>query len=94
MWKFDQAENVATVTDRQVLDREAPILVVIHYSEDDSWAFVSGISDPVNDGRLISMSEAVQIDSTIEEVCLLPSGHVATRTHVGGKWKIERDENL
>jgi hypothetical protein len=36
-WPFDQARNVAAVSDASVVDDRAPVLLVVHYSEDDSW---------------------------------------------------------
>ncbi len=39
-WPFDQAPNVAAITTVNVLECRAPILVVLHYRDDDSWAFL------------------------------------------------------
>ena len=44
-WPFDQAPNVAALTTRQVLERNFPILIVTHYADDDSWAFVCGTTE-------------------------------------------------
>jgi hypothetical protein len=41
-WPFHQAPNVAAVTTRAVVETGAPILLVVHYEEDDSWAFLTG----------------------------------------------------
>jgi hypothetical protein len=38
-WPFDQAPNFAAITTINVLDRGAPILVVVHYADGDGWAF-------------------------------------------------------
>ena len=43
-WPFDQAPNVAAITTVNVLERRAPILVVLHYRDDDSWAFLCGLT--------------------------------------------------
>ena len=40
-WKFDQAPNVACITSQAVLDG-SPVLVVTHYGDDHSWAFLDG----------------------------------------------------
>jgi hypothetical protein len=42
-WPFDQAWNVAAVSEAAFLEG-APVLVVIHYSVDHSRAFLSGCS--------------------------------------------------
>ena len=36
-WPFDQAENVAAITSKFVVDDNFPILRVVHYSDDHSW---------------------------------------------------------
>jgi hypothetical protein len=41
-WPFDQAEDVMAVSDASVVEDGRPVLLVIHYSEDHSWAFLSG----------------------------------------------------
>ena len=55
MWPFDQARNVATVTTRQVMLDKHPILSVVHYSEDDSWAFTCGTTNKSEDLMLVGM---------------------------------------
>jgi hypothetical protein len=84
-WPFDQAPNVAAITTRQVLDG-APILSVVHYSEDHSWSFVCGTTNATEDGRVICMSEALKIDPTLREIADLPPGWTAWRADVGAPW--------
>ncbi len=91
-WPFDQAPNVAAITTRQVLDDRLPILRVTHYSDDHSWAFVCGTTDAESDGRVISMSEAVAMDPTVQEVADLPPGWTAWRETVGGGWNRNQNE--
>ena len=55
-WPFDQAPNVASITTRAVVEGHAPILQVVHYSEDDSWAFLDGGPFDPEDGRMIGTS--------------------------------------
>ena len=88
-WPFDQATNVAAITTRQVLEGK-PILRVVHYEDDHSWAFTCGTTNDEADGRVISMEEAVAIDSTIKEVSDLPPGWQAWRKAAGGKWQREQ----
>ena len=49
-WPFDQAPNVAAITSRQVLEDGLPILRVIHYSDDHSWAFTCGTTSETEEG--------------------------------------------
>ena len=86
-WPFDQAPNVAAVTTRQVVEQQFPILCVTHYSEDHSWGFVCGTTDETDDGRVIAMREALEIDPSLEDVADLPPGWTARRDQVGGIWQ-------
>ncbi|MBS2032152.1 MAG: hypothetical protein JST54_29910 [Deltaproteobacteria bacterium] len=88
-WPFDHAKNVGCVTTRQVLRENAPITVVIHYSDDHSWAFLGGDDFKVSDGLLIAMSEAAELDPTLFEVADLEPGWTAQRDHVCGSWTRE-----
>lgn len=72
-WPFDQAPDVAAITTRQILEGQ-PVLIVTHYADDDSWAFLCGTTNDSTDGRVIGMGEAVQLDPTLLEVADLPPG--------------------
>ena len=85
-WPFDQASNVAAVTDASVVDDGAPVLLVIHYSEDESWAFLSGGTFDVARGRLVSMGEVLRRDPTLSSIADPPPGWTATRSRVGERW--------
>jgi hypothetical protein len=84
-WPFDQGPNVAAVTCRTILGG-APILVVIHYSDDHSWAFMDGVTWETEEGALVAMKEIVRLDPTVVEVADLPPGWRARRTSVGSPW--------
>jgi hypothetical protein len=92
-WPFDQGPRVAAITTRQVLDEGLPILRVTHYSDDEDWAFVCGTTDATEDGRVIAMEEALEIDPTLREIADLPPGWTAWRDSVGAVWHRYRDEN-
>jgi hypothetical protein len=91
-WPFDQAPNVAAITTRQVIEQKLPILSVTHYSDDGSWGFVCGTTDATEDGRVIAMSEALEIDPTLREIADLPPGWTARRERVGSMWQRVHDE--
>ena len=91
-WPFDQAPNVAAVTTRQVIEQNLPILCVTHYSDDHSWGFVCGTTDARDDGRVIAMNEALEIDPTLREIADLPPGWTAQREKVGAEWRRVYDE--
>jgi len=91
-WPFDQAPTAAAVTTRQVIEKGFPILCVTHYSDDDSWAFVCGTTEATEDGKVIAMREALEIDPTLREVADLPLGWTARREKVGGMWQRVHDK--
>jgi hypothetical protein len=85
-WPFDQGPNVAALTTRQVLQEGLPVLRVIHYFDDDSWAFVCGTTNVTEDLRVIAMEEALASDPTLRSIADLPPGWTAWRDSVGGTW--------
>lgn len=93
-WPFDQAENVTCITTRQVLENGLPVLSVLHYSDDDSWAFLCGTTDDPNDGRVIAMKQAVEMDESVLSVADLPPGWRAYRESVYSTWIREKDDSI
>ncbi len=91
-WLFDQAQNVAALTTRQVLEENAPILTIIHYEDDHSWAFLCGTTDDDTDGRVISMKQVVEIDSSVLAASGLPIGWSANRSSVEEDWVLAESE--
>jgi hypothetical protein len=89
-WVFDQGPNVAAITTRQVIEDGLPILNVVHYDDDDSWAFTCGTTNDSDDGRVIAMREALNLDSTLTSIADLPPGWYAWRESVGGTWHKEK----
>ena len=85
-WPFDQAPDVTAITTRQVLEEYLPILRVVHYSDDHSWAFTCGTTDDPNDGRVICMNDALKLDPTIAAIADLPPGWGAWRENVDDNW--------
>ena len=85
-WPFDQEPNVASITTRQVIELGFPVLTVVHYSDDHSWAFMCGTTDDTDDGRVICMKTAFDIGATLATIADLPPGWIADRQAVGGEW--------
>ncbi len=85
-WPFDQAKNVAALTTQNVLGEGLPVLRVVHYSDDHSWAFTCGTPDDVDDGRVVGMGCIVGKDPTLKEIADLPPGWGASREQIGGAW--------
>ena len=88
-WTFDQAENVACFTVRQVLKEGAPILYVVHDASDHGWQFLTGEDVTMKDAMIVSMKEIVEHDPTLLEIGNMPPGHTARRSAVGEPWMIQ-----
>ena len=92
-WPFDQARNVAAISDASVVNG-GPILMVVHYSEDDSWAFLSGAAFDVAQGKVIGMGTALRLDPTLRSIADLPPGWTASRARVGDAWVRRADPDV
>lgn len=92
-WPFDQAANVAAVTSRRVLEG-APILLVVHYSDDHSWAFLDGDALEMEDGRIVGMGTIMKMDPSVATIADLPPGWVARRDAVGAAWSTAPDPEI
>ena len=92
-WPFDQSKNVAALTTRQVLREGHPILRVVHYSDDHSWAFTCGTTSDPNDLLVVSMKRVVELDPTIFSIADLLPGWGASRKATGSPWeRYQRDD--
>jgi hypothetical protein len=90
----DQARNVAAISDRRVIREGHPILLVVHYADDESWAFLSGGELSVADGLVVGMGEVVRGDRSLLSIADLPPGWTARRERVGGIWTREEDPDV
>jgi hypothetical protein len=93
-WPFDQAPNVAAISDAAVVVDDSPILLVVHYSDDHSWAFLSGGHFDVAHGKVIGMGTALRMDPSLRTIADLPPGWTATRDRVNGVWKRLADPDV
>ena len=90
-WPFDQEKNVGAITTRQVLREGHPILRVVHYSDDNSWAFTCGTTDDPADGLVVGMGCIVEHDPSLVTIADLPPGWGAWRASPDSDW--ERYQN-
>ena len=86
-WPFDQAPDVGAITSKQVIEFGYPILFVTHYEDDHSWSFLCATTDNYpEDGRVICMGEALNLDRTLVAVADLPPGWSARRENKDSEW--------
>ena len=69
-WLFDQAENAVCIACQSVMAGE-PVLVVTHYADDHSWAFM--------DGQPVTYSEAMVVKMVVV-VMKVKNRTIAART--------------
>lgn len=86
-WPFEEPENVATMTVRQVTHEGLPILLVSHDADDGMWQFLSGGSVEMADAMIVSLREVYSLDPSVGELADLPLGWTATKTAVGQPWQ-------
>jgi len=91
-WPFNQAPDVAAITTRQVIDLNYPIRQVVHYNDDDSWAFMCGTTDKDDDYRVICMAEALKLDDSLRSIADLPPGWSAWRDNKDSPWEKSPDD--
>ena len=92
-WLFDQPPDAAAITTRQVLDG-APVLSVVHYSDDNSWAFTCGGTSNEADGRVVSMSAILSMQPLLVTVAGLPPGWTATRRSEDDPWELAQSNDV
>jgi hypothetical protein len=85
-WPFDEPDNVATMTVRQVTHDGQPILMVTH-DADGTWQFLTGRSVEMADAMLVCLRTVYRIDPSIGELADLRLGWTATRSAVGLPWQ-------
>lgn len=85
-FKFSDSEGKAVFTCNHVTNKKSEILYVTHDSEGD-WQFLCGKNDHNEEnGKIISLKQAVNIDNTLNELFEMPLGVGAERNKIGEKW--------
>jgi len=86
-WQFDEPENVAVITLRQIVDGGEPILHVTHDSDDGSWQFLGWENPREEDVKIVALRTIVRLDSTVQELADLPLGWHAWRRTANQPWQ-------
>jgi len=92
-WPFDQPENCAVISVRQVMLEGAPVLLVTHDEEDHGWQFLAGGEFRTEDGVVVSFRSVVFKDPTLFELADLPPGWQAHRNGLDAAWVREKIES-
>jgi hypothetical protein len=91
-WPFEDPENVATLTTRQVVKDGEPILNVFHYADDGMWQFSTAAAFEEADAMVVSLRDIFEIDPSIGELAGLPPGWQASRQGPGEPWQRQMSE--
>jgi hypothetical protein len=89
-WMFDQARDVACLTCAAVL-AGSPVLLVTHYEDDHSWAFLDGQKVRTQNMKVVAMSSVVDKHPDLAEIANLPPGWTATRGAPGEPWETSQN---
>ena len=89
-WVFDQGRNVACLTCESVL-AGSPVLLVTHYEDDDSWAFLDGQMVREQDMKVVAMASVVDRHPDLADIATLPPGWTATRSDLGDAWVLSQN---
>jgi len=90
-WAFDQAPNVGCIASASIFTGR-PVLIVVHYEDDHSWAFLDGDAFDPASAKVVQMSTVLDQHPELREIADLPPGWSASRMGVDGPWSKERDE--
>ncbi|MCS6935644.1 MAG: DUF2185 domain-containing protein [Chitinophagales bacterium] len=90
-YKFKEDENTVCIVCDHVLCKQRPILYAAHDKEDGSWQFLCGQHDHTEaNAKIISLKQATEIDSTINDLFEMPLGVGAERKTTKDKWVLFR----
>ena len=86
-WPFADPPDVVTITTRQIINGNEPILLVSRDADDGCWQFLTGGAVEVADGMIILLRNMVARDPSLAELADLPPGWQAWRRRQGSPWE-------
>ncbi len=66
-------------------------MAVHHDEDDDGWQFIGASAASENNGCVISLEEAVNLDPTVLDVAEIPPGWFASREDSKSEWTSHRN---
>jgi hypothetical protein len=92
-WPFDQPQNCAVLSMRNIMDGTSPILMVSHDDDDHGWQFLDGSEQPnAADAVMVCLSHVLAHDPSLYELCDLPPGWIAYRVNRRANWERQKVE--
>ena len=86
-WPFEQPQNCAVISLRDIVFGGKPILFVSHDDDDDSWQFLTDESPREENAVVVGLGEIAKRDPTVLELADLPPGWIATRDNADANWE-------
>ena len=94
VFKFDESKNVVCIVCDHVVNKERPIKLATHDDEDGQWGFLCGeAGHQMKNYMLISLTQIIDIDASVNDLYEMPMGYGATREEVGEEWKPFKQED-
>lgn len=90
-WKFNDAQNVAVITTKDIIFEGKDILYVFHDLDDGMWQFLSHLYPSKDEAAIVGLNEICKIDNSVEELVDLPLGYYAYRKTKKDKWIKEKN---
>jgi hypothetical protein len=87
---FAEPHNVAVITTSGIIKRKYPILYVSHDADDGSWQFHSGAEINIEEAKVISLSEIIELDKSLLALADLPLGWIAIRISPDSFWQYSK----
>ena len=67
-WLFNDSPDVMVISTINIMNKVRPILYVSHDEDDGMWQFHDGYEVVEEDGRIITLKEVTEMDSSIMEL--------------------------
>ncbi len=83
----EQAQNLAVITLRQVIQDGIPVCFVSHDEDDGGWQFLTLESFTSADARVVGLGELLSHDPSLAELMDLQIGWKAFRKCVNSPWE-------
>ena len=94
IYPFHWQKNIMAITSTHITEHNKPILLVSHYLEDHSWAFLSGQPITTEEMQLVTVEQIIKIDPAVLKAATLQPGWSAKRNSISDTWVEYRDNEI
>jgi hypothetical protein len=83
---FQKPESSLVLTQRAVVNDKWPVLAVMHFAENDQWAFLADVNPIVDIQVTVTLDDILKFDESLKILSDLPPGWKATRESKDKPW--------